>query len=136
MKLGIKSCFIICLTIFSLAASKNSVADVPRNYPCDENSIGKYLKLDHSDDEYRFGMFCVGYLYEYGGLSVKSDEWAREFYTIAARRGDSYGQAFLGSMYEKGIGGLSKNDQVALEYFQQSADQGNPYGQAKAARED
>jgi hypothetical protein len=66
-------------------------------------------------------------MYEEGANSVKKDyKKATDLYLLAARRGSSYSQYYVGGMYEDGKG-VPKNDTKAVYWYQSAAAQGDPF---------
>jgi TPR repeat protein len=60
-------------------------------------------------------------------VSPEHEETRR--YRLAADRGDAHGQASLGFLYEKGLGGLPKDDREAARLYKLAANQGHALGQ-------
>lgn len=64
----------------------------------------------------------LGYLYETGYGSTKSEIEALKYYTKAAHNEDVYSQFCLGWFYEKGIG-VTPNNEIAKEWYKKAANQ-------------
>ncbi len=80
-----------------------------------ENSQSKVIPLKRTADEVNAG-------------AQVSSETARP-QKLSADQGNAQGQANLGVLYEKGLGGLAKDEREAARLYKLSADQGNARGQ-------
>ena len=65
---------------------------------------------------------------------TQDDREAARLYKLAADQGNADAQAYLGNLYERGVGGLAKDEREAARLYKLAADQGNAYAQAKLNR--
>ena len=78
-------------------------------------------RLADANENYRVGS---------AAFDRKEYELALPFIRKSAEQGNASGQDNLGTMYQKGLGGLAKNDAEAVRWYRKSAEQGNASGQA------